>query len=136
MSDELKLSPETAAFAGLAGRVANAAFDNALEGDLDGFDAEVDAAMAEARPAFNDEDAARQEEMLTLGKQFMRLNSASVKAFHEVRIEESDHLRAECKVLPARVHHLSLYRGFTAASERLHLAKALTTSWRSCPRWT
>lgn len=123
MNDDLKLSPETAALAALAGRVANAAFDKALEGDLDGFDTEVDNAMAEALLSFNDEDAARQEEMLTFGKQFMRLNAASVKAFHEGSSEESDRLHAESKVLQARVHHLTLYRGFTDAAERLHIAK-------------
>ncbi len=123
MSDDLKLSPETAALAGLAGRMVNATFDKALEGDLDGFDAEVDAAMAEARPAFQDEDAARQEEMLTLTKRALRIDSAARMAIREGRKEDTARLEAEFKALQARVKHLTRYRGFTAAAERLHLAK-------------
>lgn len=66
MSDELDLPPETKALAKLVGRVANAAFDKALEGDVEGFEVEVDAAMVEARPAIADDDALRQEQSLQL----------------------------------------------------------------------
>ena len=46
MTDDFRISPETMALATLAGRLANAVFDKALEGDSEGFEAEADAALA------------------------------------------------------------------------------------------
>ena len=60
MTDDIGLSSETLAQAKLAGRLANAVFDKALEGDSEGFEVEADAALAEAMPTMTADDARRQ----------------------------------------------------------------------------
>ena len=100
IADDLKLSPETAALAALAGRVVNASLDKGLTGDLDAFDAEVDAAIAKARPAFSDEDAARRAEMLALTKRAMRIQAETARACREGRTDEAARLDAEFRADP------------------------------------
>ncbi len=133
MNDDFQLSSETAALAALAGRVVNASFDKAMAGDLDGFDVEVDAAMASARPAFQDEDAARQEEILVLTKRAMRLNFGAMQAMRDGRKEDAALSEAECKTIQALIQQLNSYRGFTAAAERLHLAKGFDDFLKTLP---
>jgi ankyrin repeat protein len=134
MSDDLQLSPETAALAALAGSVINATLDRGLAGDLEGFDADVDAAMAEARPAFQDEDAARRDEMLALTKRAMRIFSEIRRAMKEGRHEDVAHLDAELSAGKRRVSELTAYQGFTAAAERLHRAKGFDDFMAALPQ--
>ena len=123
MSDELDLPPETKALARLVGRVANAAFDKALEGDVEGFEVKVDAAMEEARPAIADDDALRQEHSLQLCKQAMRINKELVLAIREGREEDVERLKAAYSSLQLQMKELTRYLGFTATAEALHRAK-------------
>jgi hypothetical protein len=125
MADDPQLSPETAALAAMAGRVVNATLDKALTGDLHGFEADVDAAMIEARPAFADEDAVRRAEMLALTKRAMRILSEIRRAITEGRQEDVARLDADLSACKRRVSELTAYQGFTAAAERLHRARGL-----------
>ncbi len=133
MSEDVQLSPETASLAALAGSVINATLDKGLEGDLEGFDADVDAAMAGARPAFQDADAARRDEMLALTKRAMRILSEVRQAMKEGRREDVARLDAELSAGKRRVSELTAYQGFTAAAERLHRARGIDDFMATLP---
>ena len=133
MTDDFRISPETMALATLAGRLANAVFDKALEGDSEGFEAEADAALAEAVPGMTADDARRQSDAIRLFKQILRTGEAAGVAQREGRADDEARLLQEMKAQQRERVEISSYLGFSAAAEALHRAKDLDAFLAALP---